>query len=327
MDGIQVVRVPAWPRERDWYFAPGIFRLIQDSGADIIHCQGYHTFVAPLAMGAALNARIPYLLSFHSGGHSSSLRHRTRRVHWEMLRPLLIRADRLIAVSKFEAELFQSSLRLPASLVAVVPNGANIELDSDQVAHADPDLILSVGRLEAYKGHQRVLRALPHVIARRPRTRLIILGSGPLHGELTRLAAELGCRERVEIVSFPSNQRRDIARLVKTAGLVVFFSEYEAHSVAAIEALFLGRPVLVVDSTGLHELVQRGLALGVPVDADSSAIGDAMLAQLESPFVPPQVDLPTWENCAAELLDIYSSILLKKSEHREKRRGGPSRCP
>src|SRR5207244_839092 len=40
-DGVRVLRVPSWPANRDWYFAPGIFRTIVSQSWDLIHCQGY----------------------------------------------------------------------------------------------------------------------------------------------------------------------------------------------------------------------------------------------------------------------------------------------
>src|SRR5690349_8235517 len=43
---IEVLRVPAWPADRDYYFAPRIHRTVQQARWDVVHCQGYHTFVA-----------------------------------------------------------------------------------------------------------------------------------------------------------------------------------------------------------------------------------------------------------------------------------------
>src|SRR5512147_2912812 len=73
VDGIKIKRVRAWPAQRDYYFAPGIYRFIRGGRWDIVHVQSYHTLVAPLAMFAARQARIPYVLTFHGGGHSSQL--------------------------------------------------------------------------------------------------------------------------------------------------------------------------------------------------------------------------------------------------------------
>jgi glycosyltransferase involved in cell wall biosynthesis len=72
---------------------------------------------------------------------------------------LIARAEKLIAVSDFEANLFSRRLRIPRDHFVIVPNGAEIEAPVD-VATVDRDapLIVSVGRLERYKGHHRGVR-------------------------------------------------------------------------------------------------------------------------------------------------------------------------
>ena len=61
---MQILRVRAWPTNKDYYFAPVIYRFITCGQWDLIHCQGYHNMVPPLAMLAALRANIPFVLSF-----------------------------------------------------------------------------------------------------------------------------------------------------------------------------------------------------------------------------------------------------------------------
>src|SRR3954454_16054731 len=69
LDGVKLIRVPSYPRTLDFYFAPQIYSEIMRGSWDIVHCQGYHTFVPPIAMLAAQRAHFPYVLTFHSGGH------------------------------------------------------------------------------------------------------------------------------------------------------------------------------------------------------------------------------------------------------------------
>jgi hypothetical protein len=85
-------------------------RVVRDSRADIIHCQGHHTLVAPLVMFVALRAKIPCIITLHSGDHASQLRNRLRPAQAWLLRPLLAR--RVVAVSSFEPKLFARPLRL-----------------------------------------------------------------------------------------------------------------------------------------------------------------------------------------------------------------------
>src|SRR5262245_60266474 len=86
--GMRVQRVRAWPRERDLYVAPGIYAAIRRGVWDLVHFQGYNTFVAPIGMLAAIRGGLPFVLTFHSGGHSSRLRNAMRGAQQAMLRPL-----------------------------------------------------------------------------------------------------------------------------------------------------------------------------------------------------------------------------------------------
>ena len=164
IDGIRVRRVGAWPRGRDWRFAPGLHGLIRDERWDIVHVQGYHTFVAPLAMWAASLAKIPYVVTFHSGGHSSRARRAFRGGQLLALRPLLKRSQRLIAVSDFERRLFVRALRLGRERFEVIPNGAQLPTPRPLNPSGAKPLIVSLGRLERYKGHHRILDAMPHLL-------------------------------------------------------------------------------------------------------------------------------------------------------------------
>src|SRR5258708_12689702 len=75
VEGISVLRVPAWPRRRDYYLAPGIAAVIRQRRWDLVHCQGIHTPVPLLAMISARRVGIPYLVTFHTGGHPPPLPH------------------------------------------------------------------------------------------------------------------------------------------------------------------------------------------------------------------------------------------------------------
>jgi glycosyltransferase involved in cell wall biosynthesis len=309
VDGVRVSRVAAWPRGTDLYVAPEIYRRVRRSRADIVHCQGYHTFVPPLAMSAARRARIPYLVTLHSGGHSSRWRRALRPIQARALRRLLAGARRLIAVSRFEDRLFEESLDLPPDRFAIIPNGADLATEgvSPETAR-DPDLIVSIGRLERYKGHHRLIEALPLVRARRPGARLLILGSGPYESALRRMAADLGVEPVVEIRTVG---RSEVAPTLRRAAVVALLSEYESQGVGIHEALALGCRVLVTDTTALAELGALPQAATVPLDAAAEDVAAALLDQLAAPPVsaagaPP---LPSWDDCARQTLALYRAVL------------------
>ena len=267
-----------------------------------------------MAMAAALRTSVPYVLSFHSGGHSSHIRNALRGVQAALLRPLAARAASLVAVSRFEATLFGRRLRLPPNRIRVIPNGA--EAGIAKPSDREPgNLIVSVGRLERYKGHQHAVRALPHILATLPDARLVVVGTGPYEHRLRALEHELGVADRVAHLAFPSRQRQAMADLIASASVVVLFSEYEAYSVAALEAAALGRRVVAFDSTGLTEAIEAGFATGVAPQASATEIAAAIIEALRSPRPQASAEVPTWDDCAAALSTLYWDILSAASEH------------
>lgn len=309
IEGVAIRRVVGWPRGRDYYLAPSIAREIAHQRPDIVHVQGVHTLAAPLAMLAARGLRIPYVITFHTGGNKSRLRNALRGAQWRALRPLLGRAARMIGVSKFEAAIFRDGLRLPAERFAVIRNGAQLpQLPAIMPQQDTGPLIVSIGRLERYKGHHRVLAALPHLREAYPEARLLILGSGPYEAALRQQAEELGVGEQVEIRMIPPGERQELAAIVARAAVVTLLSDYEAHPIAVMEALALERPVLVADTSGLRELADDGLALAVPLDARPAQVAAALAEQIRNPLRPTNVVLPTWDSCTDELLTLYHGV-------------------
>jgi len=307
IEGMHVIRVPAWPQERDYYIAPEIYSIIRHGKWDLIHCQGCHTFVPPFTMLAAKKAKIPYVVTFHSGGHSSRFRTSIRGIQWELLRPLLAHASKLIGVSRFEANYFRKVLRLPAEQFSVVPNGTTLlPLAHLSERTSTQSLILSVGRLERYKGHHYLITALPKIREQYPDAQLLILGVGPYEATLRELARKVGVADYVEIRSIPPSNRQEMAEIISQAVLVALLSEHEGHPIAVLEALSLGRPVLVANTPGLRELAEQGLARGVSLKSTPEEIAAAALQQIEAPLVPAELALPTWDDCSRQLQSIYS---------------------
>jgi len=310
-DGVRIRTVRAWPRGRDWYFAPGLWREMGRGKWDVVHVQSYHTLVAPLAMLRALTLRVPYVVTFHGGGHSSELRNRSRRAQMALLRPLLRRAARLVAIARFEVDQYGAALRVPADRFAFIPNGTDLSFSDADLAGAEPALptLASIGRLERYKGHHRVLAAFPFVLEREPRARLLIVGKGPYEEELRRQAEELGVAERVEITSVPSDDPGGMAALLGGVSLVVLMSEFETHPLVALEAAAARRRLLVAEAGGLLEIAEDGFGRGIPLESSQQEIAAAAIEELAKPLPRRSPSLTSWDECATALLDLYGSNL------------------
>jgi len=261
-------------------------------------------------MVAALLTHKPYVVTFHTGGHSSKRRNSLRRFQWRALRPLLRRAAALVAVCQFEVDLFAEILDIPSERFWLVRNGAEIAPPSATHVALYPDaepVIVSVGRLERYKGHHLVLQALPVLRSEHPTARLVIVGSGPYERDLRALAARLSLNDAVDFRCYGPDQREELAALLERADALALLSEYEAHPIAVMEALSLGTPAVVADTSGLHELTEMGLATRVPLAASPQEVATALSRAPST--LPPDMNLPTWDECAAQLAEIYNEVL------------------
>jgi glycosyltransferase involved in cell wall biosynthesis len=263
-----------------------------------------------MAMAAAIAAHQRFVVTFHSGGHSSMLRRWLRPIQQQLLIPFLKRADRLIGVSEFETDFFRRHLRLPKSKFTTISNGVSPDfLDVHTEGERSRSIICSVGRLERYKGHHRVIEALPELRKLVPNVALYIVGDGPYRSRLEALARRLDVRELVEFISIDSGERRRMAELFRSASLITLLSDYESQGVVGLEAIAVGRPLLVADGTALAELGRYGEVSVVPPFADKYSLAGLIALKLRENVSPPRDLVPLWENTADALESLYFELL------------------
>lgn len=306
--GVMVRRFPATPSSTDLSVSLALTAAATTGAYDLVHVQGVHTLLAPTALYAAQRAGIPTVVTFHTGGHSSRVRNALRGSQWRSLRPLLRRASRLIAVCKYEVSLFARLLGVDRGAIRLIRNGA----DPLPVADTGPEisgspLICSVGRLERYKGHHRLIAAMPPILEANPGAHLAVVGRGPYERPLRRLAARLGVRSAVSFTAFESTRRAALGALMASSDVVALISDYEAHPLSVMEALGLGRNVVVAATSGLTELASAGLATAVSPGAPPAVLA-GVLAKVATEPPGARPELPSWGDCVDSTLDVYAEV-------------------
>jgi glycosyltransferase involved in cell wall biosynthesis len=141
-----------------------------------------------------------------------------------------------------------------------------------------------------------------------PEAHLHILGAGPIKTQLHRTAERLGVADVVSIEFIPPTDRARMARQLNQASAMLALSDYEAHPVAVMEALALGLPVVGYDAAGIGDLVEDGTVSGVPVGAMPEAVARELAATLAAPRTCHQVELPTWDQAADRLHQLYRQV-------------------
>jgi glycosyltransferase involved in cell wall biosynthesis len=303
-----VRRYPAYPRWTDLYVSPALARQVARGGYDLVHVQGVHTLLPPMGLAAAQRAGIPTVLTFHTGGHSSRLRAAVRETQWQTLRPLLRRSNALVAVCKYEVDQFARRLGLEPTMIRLIRNGAGPVLVDDSVPEVSGSpLVCSVGRLERYKGHHRLIAAMPALLEMAPDAHLAVIGRGPYEGQLRRLVAQLNVERSVTFTSFGDTRRAALGALVRSSDVVALMSDYEANPIAVMEALALGRKVVVADTSGLTELASEGYVTAVPLSVPPAVLANVLVQVATRPeHLAP--DLPTWDQCVDKLLGLYAEV-------------------
>ena len=107
---------------------------------------------------------------------------------------------------------------------------------------------------------------MPALLEMAPDAHLVVVGHGPYEKSLRRLVERLGVSRAVTFTAFDSDERAALGDLVRASDVVALLSDYEANPVALMEALALGRKVVVAATSGLRELATEGLATAVAPD-------------------------------------------------------------
>ncbi len=111
-----------------------------------------------------------------------------------------------------------------------------------------------VSRIWPKKGHEDLIRAMPHIISAFPLTRLEILGTGPLMAKMKALTKSLGLEKAVKFRGFVE----DLYPALSSLDVFVFPTLTEAFPISVMEAMAVGLPVAASDVGGIPEMVEHG---------------------------------------------------------------------
>ena len=119
----------------------------------------------------------------------------------------------------------------------------------------DQPIISYVGRLDSEKHLSVLLRAAAKLLKQQP-VHVLIVGSGNDLENLTWLAGELGIEQHVSFTGKVSGQ--EITELHQAGTVFCMPSPAELQSIATLEAMASGQPIVVVDGGAVHELCLNG---------------------------------------------------------------------
>ncbi|GAA1695440.1 glycosyltransferase family 4 protein [Glycomyces endophyticus] len=242
-----------WP----WRADKAVPALLDAIAPDVVHTQA-HFIVGRAAVRAATAAGIPVVATNHfmpenllGFGPLPRWSHRlVAALAWRDLARVYGRATVCTTPTPRAAELLErNGLDRPVMAISCGIDRARYAGDA---ARPDAPTLLFVGRLEAEKNVHELLEAA----ALLPQTRVEIVGDGSVRPRLEALAAELGVAERVRFHGFVAD--RELVQAYQRADVFCMPGTAELQSIATMEAMAAGRPVVAADAMALPHLVRPG---------------------------------------------------------------------
>jgi glycosyltransferase involved in cell wall biosynthesis len=239
-----------------------LHRLLRRHAADVVHAinwfaSGYAVLARPRGarvIGSIRNSHLP----------AQPLRRLA-------LTRLVGRADGILVNSERGRQLVMDACRVPASRIALVPNGIDVDRLRDgavpgSLRHelgipAASPVVLYLGRNARVKNIPRLLAVVGLLLQANADVRIVLAGDG-LGAELvqdTPLAAEMRL--------FCLGPRDDAPSLLSDADVLVLTSDNEGMPNVVLEALVSGLPVVATDVGDIARMLPEGCGLLTPGDA------------------------------------------------------------
>jgi len=310
-EGVRLHAIPdrANPSPRDAWPWLRLVRLIRR--ADVVHAHsakaGFLARTAALAAGRTSRCVFtPHAWSFL--GFTG----------WR--RRLYVTAERLssrwcriiIAVSEAERDVGVSArIGLPDQY-RVILNGVDLDRFGAPPHPADGRVVM-VSRLVPQKQPQLALQALSSLRRRGSTVHLVVIGDGPLHQELERLAEKLGVAEALQLLG----DRKDVPEQLAMASCLLLTSSYEGCPLSVLEAMAAGVPVVATRTGGTVEVVTDGRT-GFLVDSDPEAIAVGIDRLLSDPAVAAKMGAEargealrrfSKQRMVQAVLDVYDEVV------------------
>jgi glycosyltransferase involved in cell wall biosynthesis len=270
-------------------------RLVAAIDPDVVHVQG-HFVVGRAAISAARRADVPVVATNHFMPDNlfqfahvpEPLRDRAGGLAWRDFNRVFSRADRVTTPTRIAAGLLAGK----GFTGPVEPISCGIDLgrfrprkEPRSWARKALDLpdrrtVLFVGRLDEEKRLDELIRALPYVLNGTD-AQLALAGTGGRRASLERLARRIGVGDHVTFLGFVPDEMLPDA--YAAADVFAMPGVAELQSIATLEAMAAGLPVVAADAMALPHLVRPGENGRLYRPGDVRGLARHLTALLESP--------------------------------------------
>jgi len=327
-EGIPVVDLGRRPG-LDWRVVRKMAAEVRARGIEILHAHQYTPFFYA-ALGKVISGRRPGLILTEHGRHYPDVVSPARRASNRLaLRRL---ADAVTGVCEFSLKGLCESDGFSPGKGRVIENGIDVDgygpaLDRSALKVSlglDPRrrYVANVARHHPVKDQASLIDGFRDVARVRSDVDLLMVGDGPLRGELEAIASTRGLSGRVSFLGI----RDDVPDILRAVDVFALTSLSEAASLTLIEAMATGLPVVVTDVGGNPELVGDGVEGLLVARGDRDAIGSAILRILDDPAGAAAMGAAgratagrrhRIERTVADYMKLFSEFMPRRGRRRE----------
>lgn len=248
IDPTELMRARRWVHERKTECRPDFYHVHFADASSLLHLTTANAAPAPMVL-TVHNEPSDWLAAPAQPG--------------SFVERLFDASSIITGVSASVVRRFAEEAHRFAHRMVAIPNGMTIGAEPPPLPSAPR--ILAIGRMTTQKGFDRLIRALPAIVARVPDVRVDFVGDGKETVALKQLARDLDLVENVNF--WPAVPVDEVAGWMEFARIVVTPSRFEGLCLVALEAAERGRPVVATDVSGLDNVVVHGRT-GFHVDKD-----------------------------------------------------------
>lgn len=175
---------------------------------------------------------------------------------------LLKKVSKIITPSRYLKKVI-FGWGVPSEKIEVIYNAAseffNVAISREEAKSQlalQGDVLLSAGRLVAWKGFDCLIEIMPELLNENPELSLLIIGEGPERENLKLKIEKLKLTDRVRLTGKVAHETMPL--YFKAADIFVLNTNYEGFSHVILEAMAAGLPVITTNVGGNPELIESG---------------------------------------------------------------------
>ncbi len=262
----QILTIPALGSARR------LAEVLEKLRPDVVHAS---LILSPLDLKLPEICRslnIPLVATFHPAFDQKrrNLSSSTQHLAYQVYAPRLAHYDKVIIFSKVQRDLL-IRLGVPASRIAIIPNGVDISRYSPGASRIKAELgarqlYVYQGRLSPEKNVESLLKGWRSAKMHR-NDRLVIVGSGPLESSLKAFYPE----NSVVWLGFVANEDRRI-EILRGADCFILPSLVEGLSLSLLEAMACGAACVATDAGADGEVLDQGAGVVINTQKVSSQL-------------------------------------------------------